>query len=172
MPRSQSAAKHIDLVQTILQAHYLSRGAGIYQAYSGFFSGVAWLCDLDFPAESDHFVIWNSLVEPAQVQATSPAAGDAKALARNYYLDAQATGGASQQLYAIYSPASVADSVDYGLEILGQAQAWRDQMLASPYWHLVYASGGSYLFRDVITAHQVTARPARHKKAKRKIARP
>jgi hypothetical protein len=46
MPRSQSAAKHIDLVQNILQAHSLSASAGIYRAYSGFFSAVAWLCDL------------------------------------------------------------------------------------------------------------------------------
>lgn len=46
MPRSQSAAKHIDLVQNILQAHSLSATAGIYRAYSGFFSAVAWLCDL------------------------------------------------------------------------------------------------------------------------------
>ena len=46
MPRSQSAAKHIDLVETILQAHFLHRGTGIYQAYSGFFSGIAWIADL------------------------------------------------------------------------------------------------------------------------------
>ncbi len=46
MPRSQSAAKHIDLVQNILQAHSLSATAGIYRAYSCFFSAVAWLCDL------------------------------------------------------------------------------------------------------------------------------
>jgi hypothetical protein len=46
MPRSQSAAKHIDLVETILQVHFLNRGTGIYQAYSGFFSGVAWIADL------------------------------------------------------------------------------------------------------------------------------
>jgi hypothetical protein len=127
---------------------------------------------IDFPAQSDHFVVWNSLVAPAQVRAVTPAAGDAKVLARNFYLDAQATGGASHELYAIYSPASAADSVDYGLETLGQAQAWRDQLLASPDWHLVYASHGTYLFRDVITARQVAAKPARHKKAKRKVRRP
>ncbi len=46
MPRSQSAAKHIDLVETILQAHFLNRHTGIYQAYSGFFSGTAWIADL------------------------------------------------------------------------------------------------------------------------------
>jgi hypothetical protein len=46
MPRSESAAKHIDLVQNILQGHSLSSDVGIYRAYSGFFSAVAWLCDV------------------------------------------------------------------------------------------------------------------------------
>ena len=44
MPRSQSAGKHIALVQMILGAHHLHAGAGIYFAYSGFFAAVAWLC--------------------------------------------------------------------------------------------------------------------------------
>jgi hypothetical protein len=46
MPRSESAAKHIDLVQNILQAHSLSSDVGIYRAYSGLFSAVAWLCNV------------------------------------------------------------------------------------------------------------------------------
>ena len=46
MPRSQSAAKHVDLVQLILHAHHLDAAAGIYQAYSGFFSAIAWVCYL------------------------------------------------------------------------------------------------------------------------------
>ncbi len=44
MPRSQSAAKHIALVQMILGAHRLHTGDGIYFAYSGFFAAIAWLC--------------------------------------------------------------------------------------------------------------------------------
>jgi GT2 family glycosyltransferase len=44
MPRSQSAAKHIALVQMILHAHHLHTGDGIYFAYSGFFAAIAWLC--------------------------------------------------------------------------------------------------------------------------------
>jgi GT2 family glycosyltransferase len=44
MPRSQSAGKHIELVQTILIAHHLHAGEGIYFAYSGFFAAIAWLC--------------------------------------------------------------------------------------------------------------------------------
>jgi hypothetical protein len=46
LPRSQSAIKHIVLVQHILTAHHLSPGASIYYAYSGFFAGIAWLCRL------------------------------------------------------------------------------------------------------------------------------
>jgi hypothetical protein len=44
MPRSQSAAKHIELVRVILRTHHLNPGAGIYAAYSAFFAAVAWLC--------------------------------------------------------------------------------------------------------------------------------
>jgi hypothetical protein len=46
MPRSQTAAKHIQLVQMILAAHHLHTGQGIYFAYSGFFAAIAWLCRL------------------------------------------------------------------------------------------------------------------------------
>lgn len=44
MPRAQTAAQHVDLVQLILQQHFLDRGVNIYEAYSGFFSGIAWVC--------------------------------------------------------------------------------------------------------------------------------
>ena len=41
-----AAAKHIDIVQFLLHAHYLDRNQSIYYAYSGLFSAVAWICDL------------------------------------------------------------------------------------------------------------------------------
>jgi len=44
MPRTQTAAKHIEIVQFILRAHHLDPGTGIYAAYSAFFAGIAWLC--------------------------------------------------------------------------------------------------------------------------------
>ncbi len=44
MPRTQTAAKHIEIVQFILRQHHLSTGTGIYAAYSAFFAGIAWLC--------------------------------------------------------------------------------------------------------------------------------
>jgi hypothetical protein len=43
-PNEPSAAKHIHLVQIILTHHHLDPSAGIYQAYSAFFAGAAWLC--------------------------------------------------------------------------------------------------------------------------------
>ena len=46
MPRSQSAAKHMELVSFILQTHHLAIGDGIYAAYSAFFAAMAWLCRL------------------------------------------------------------------------------------------------------------------------------
>jgi hypothetical protein len=46
MPRSQSAAKHIEMVRAILTEHHLRLSDGIYAAYSGFFAGVAWLSHL------------------------------------------------------------------------------------------------------------------------------
>ncbi len=46
MPRSQSASKHVELVQLLLRTHHLDRGAGIYETYSGFFSTVSWICEL------------------------------------------------------------------------------------------------------------------------------
>ena len=42
-PRTQSAAKHIELVNFILRTHHIVPGAGIFQAYSAFFAGNAWL---------------------------------------------------------------------------------------------------------------------------------
>jgi hypothetical protein len=44
VPRSQTAVKHVLLVQHILAAHHLDTLASIYYTYSGFFSAMAWLC--------------------------------------------------------------------------------------------------------------------------------
>jgi len=43
-PNEPSAAKHIHLVEIILTHHHLDPSAGIYQAYSAFFAGIAWIC--------------------------------------------------------------------------------------------------------------------------------
>ena len=46
MPRSQSAAKHIRLVLSVMSIHYLNHNSGIYEAFSGLFAGIAWVCTL------------------------------------------------------------------------------------------------------------------------------
>jgi hypothetical protein len=45
-PRTASSIKHIELVQAVLRQHYLDIHVGIFDAYSGLFSAVGWLCDL------------------------------------------------------------------------------------------------------------------------------
>jgi hypothetical protein len=45
-PRSQSAAKHIEFVLQVLSQHTLDTSVPLYNAYAGFFVGVAWLCDV------------------------------------------------------------------------------------------------------------------------------
>jgi hypothetical protein len=52
LPGTQTAAKHVGFVQQVLGIHYLDRHAGIYQAYSGFFSLSAWICNLAGVKES------------------------------------------------------------------------------------------------------------------------
>jgi len=44
MPRAQTAAKHIEIVQYILRNHHVNADAGIYAVYSAFFAGIAWIC--------------------------------------------------------------------------------------------------------------------------------
>ena len=45
-PRSQSAAKHVELVQQIRDFHYLHSSVPVYNGWPSFFSGMAWLTDV------------------------------------------------------------------------------------------------------------------------------
>jgi hypothetical protein len=45
-PRSQSAAKHVDLVQQIRTLHRPNSAVLVYNAWSGFFAAMAWLADI------------------------------------------------------------------------------------------------------------------------------
>jgi hypothetical protein len=45
LPRAQSAEKHIQLVQLFRQTHDFTSGFAVYNAWPGFFSAIAWLCD-------------------------------------------------------------------------------------------------------------------------------
>ncbi len=111
---------------------------------------------------SPRSLAWPDLIAPATALARSPDAADVSSLASSYARYAQEIGGATHELYAIWSPASVAWSVDYGQETLGQAEAWRNLMIASPDWRVVYVSQGTYLFRDVLTPDKPVAGAARH----------
>jgi hypothetical protein len=45
-PRAGAAAKQMLITQTVLVHHHLRPTAGIYQAFSALFAGMAWVCDL------------------------------------------------------------------------------------------------------------------------------
>lgn len=45
-PRSQSAAKHVDLVQQIRTLHRPDSVVQVYNAWPGFFAAMAWICDV------------------------------------------------------------------------------------------------------------------------------
>jgi hypothetical protein len=45
-PRSQSAAKHVDLVEQIRHLHHIDSTVEFYNAWPGFFAAMAWLCDV------------------------------------------------------------------------------------------------------------------------------
>ncbi len=105
-----------------------------------------------FPA-SYHSLVWPPFGRPAEVRADMPHAGDADALALQYIKYAEQNGGPTNQLYALWSPAAADYSVDYGLETLAQAEAWRRLLMTSPDWQVVYNSDGTYLFRVAMSAH-------------------
>lgn len=99
------------------------------------------------PRNPAHWVAWETLLTVAQQKNTHPTVQDADAIAQEFYQVAQDHDGKTSELYAIWSPAAAEYSVDYGLEPLAQADAWRNAIIASPDWNLVYSSNGSYLFR-------------------------
>ena len=107
---------------------------------------------VDFPQGYNHAVAWNRVLKPAEAQTLHPTKADAASLALLYYQWAKKTDGETEDLYAIWSPAAVANNVNYGLETLGQAEAWRNLLMTSPDWKLVYSKDGTYLFRVVSTA--------------------
>lgn len=69
-PRSQSAAKHADLVQQIRTLGRAESRLGLYNSWAGFFTAVAWLCDLT--GIRDPMVLarfWPALLAPVRVLA-------------------------------------------------------------------------------------------------------
>lgn len=99
------------------------------------------------PRDAAHWMAWETLLTIPQQENTHPTVQDADAIAQEFYQAAQAHDGKTSELYAIWSPAAAEYAVDYGLEPLAKAVAWRNAILASPDWNLVYSSNGTYLFR-------------------------
>ena len=97
---------------------------------------------------------WDELITEAQASITKPTSEDADTIAQRYYEYAKTNDGKTSELYAIWSTSSVEYSVDYGLETLAQAQAWRTALITSPEWKVVYSSDGTYLFRVIPDAAQ------------------
>jgi hypothetical protein len=102
---------------------------------------------VDKPLEKSHWVAWNTLLTVAQQENIHPTVQDAGVLAQEYYQFAQTNDGETSELYAIWTPAAANYAVDYGLESLTQSDNWRNVILASPDWKLVYSSDGTYLLR-------------------------
>jgi Protein of unknown function (DUF2510) len=107
---------------------------------------------VDFPQGYNHTVTWNEVLRPAEVKTLHPVKADAASLALLYHQWAKKNDGETRDLYAIWSPAAVANNVNYGRETLGQAEAWRNLLMTSPDWKVVYSKDGTYLFRVVSTA--------------------
>jgi O-antigen/teichoic acid export membrane protein len=128
------------------------------QAYQGRAPASSYILNLgygDLPTSavfplSGHYLAWTTLVTKSSAQAVRPNAADAETLARDYIGYAAANGGAVRDLYAIWSPACANYAVDYGLETLAHAQAWRKVLATSPDWQVVFNRDGTYLFRVVV----------------------
>ncbi|HEX6448995.1 MAG TPA: hypothetical protein VF060_06005 [Trebonia sp.] len=126
-----------------------------YQAHAPASSYILNLCYGDLPVSATfpqprHVVARTDLVTRPTFNARRPNAAYAETLARDYISYAAATGGPARDLYAIWSPASADYAVDYGLETLAHAQAWRKVLETSPDWQLVFNHDGTYLFRVVM----------------------
>lgn len=99
-----------------------------------------------------HNIILSKVISADELRPSGADAADAASLARSYISKYSGRKGsaATDQLYAIWSPAAAQYSVDYGLETLAQAQSWRHQLVKSPHWKLVFSSDGTDLFHVVI----------------------
>jgi hypothetical protein len=104
---------------------------------------------VNFPSGFNHDVSWSTVINKAQAGLLEPTAADADAVAEQYYEYAKTNDGETTQLYAVWTTASAEYSADYGLETFPETVAWRNALIASPDWKVIYGSDGSYLFRVV-----------------------
>ncbi|WP_433300439.1 hypothetical protein ACQP2F_03115 [Actinoplanes sp. CA-030573] len=63
LPRIQSAAKHVELVEQIRQQHVLQSTVDVYNGWPGFFSGMAWLAQAAGIRDSINLaIVWPVLI--------------------------------------------------------------------------------------------------------------
>lgn len=94
-----------------------------------------------------HSVSWPTVVPQSDGHVAGLGPDSAALLARNYLAYVGGNEGKTNELYAIWSPASVDYAVDYGLESDATAIAWRHALSSSNVWKLVYSDDGTYLFK-------------------------
>ena len=86
-----------------------------------------------------------SVVGPVAL-APRPTQLDLEHVTERYEAYARNLSGARAELYAVWSPELQAYGFEYGLMSLRQSVVWRDLLLASPDWRVVYADQGTVLF--------------------------
>jgi GT2 family glycosyltransferase len=97
---------------------------------------------------------------PARLLPERPRAADLAYLSKRFERYALGERGThTGHLYAIWSPVSSLFAFEYGLQSPKQSAEWRDLLLSSPSWALVYHSDGTYLFRKADAALRGGAGP-------------
>jgi hypothetical protein len=104
------------------------------------------------PPKNGHFLDWGDLITQREADIMRPTPQDAAVVARQYYEYAKKQDGETGHLYALWTWSDAEYAVDYGHETMGQAEAWRSALLASPDWKVVYGGDGSYLFEATAKA--------------------
>ena len=75
-PRSQSAAKHVDLILQIWTLHELDSQVEVYNSWPGFFAAMAWLCDVGGLSDPIHLATaWPALIGVFRLAALRMLAG-------------------------------------------------------------------------------------------------
>jgi hypothetical protein len=117
------------------------------------------------PPQPTHWMDWGDLITQRQAEIMKPTAKDAAVIARQYYEFAKKRDGETGHLYALWTWSNAEYAVDYAHETMGQAEGWRDALLASPDWKVVYGGGGSYLFEVTAKVTAPVASTTKPKKA-------
>lgn len=126
--------------------------------------------NVGIPPKNGHWLDWGGLITQREADIMKPTPQDAAVVARQYYEYAKKYDGETGHLYALWTWSDAEYAVDYGHETMGQAQAWRSALLASPDWKVVYGGGGSYLFEATAKVSTPAASVSKPKKPKKPAA--